>query len=120
MLRLPRRGAQKERLLSKILLSYSMADVLVGTTRMSSKGQIVIPLEMRERLGMKEGDHLLLMLVDGVLIIQKLPVPSKEEVAKILKSVEDAVPGGASRFGVNGERIVEVLKRRRKRRDQHL
>lgn len=42
----------------------------IGVTKMSSKGQIVIPIELRE--GIKEGDKLIVMKAKGQLIIKKM------------------------------------------------
>lgn len=41
----------------------------IGITRISSKGQIVIPQEMRN--GLNEGDKLLIIQKDGTLILKK-------------------------------------------------
>jgi len=41
----------------------------IAITKMSSKGQIVIPLEMRK--GLKEGDKLFLMKEKGRIIMRK-------------------------------------------------
>ncbi len=41
----------------------------IGITKMSSKGQVVIPLEMRKNI--KEGEKLLVIESDGKLIIKK-------------------------------------------------
>jgi AbrB family looped-hinge helix DNA binding protein len=41
----------------------------IAITKMSSKGQIVIPVEMRE--GLKEGDKLLVIKSKGQLILKK-------------------------------------------------
>ncbi len=41
----------------------------IGMTRMSSKGQIVIPLEMRKEI--KEGEKLLVIQSDGKIILKK-------------------------------------------------
>jgi len=41
----------------------------IAITKMSSKGQIVIPAEMRR--GFQEGDKLLLIQTDGQLIMKK-------------------------------------------------
>lgn len=41
----------------------------IGITRMSSKGQIVIPADMRKEI--KEGDKLMIIKSDGKLIIKK-------------------------------------------------
>ena len=41
----------------------------IGITKMSSKGQVVIPLEMRKHL--KEGEKLLVIEGEGKIIIKK-------------------------------------------------
>jgi len=41
----------------------------IDTTKMSSRGQIVIPLEMRKNI--KEGDKLILIKKDDEIIIKK-------------------------------------------------
>jgi AbrB family looped-hinge helix DNA binding protein len=43
--------------------------VEIGITKMSSKGQVVIPLEMRKNL--KEGEKILVIERDGKLILKK-------------------------------------------------
>ncbi len=37
--------------------------------RMSAKGQITLPREMRDRLGLKSGDELVFTLVDGRYLV---------------------------------------------------
>lgn len=39
------------------------------SVRLSRKGQLVIPKEMREALGMKEGDEVLIVLEDGRMLV---------------------------------------------------
>lgn len=43
--------------------------VLIDTTKMSSRGQVVIPLDMRE--GIKEGDKLIIIRKDNEIILKK-------------------------------------------------
>jgi len=45
---------------------------LLETTRMSSKGQIVIPKRLREKLGLNAGDSLVVILQGDRLILRKL------------------------------------------------
>ena len=45
----------------------------VATTKMSSKGQIVVPAEIRKKLGIKPGQKVNLALVDGKAVITPLP-----------------------------------------------
>ncbi|MBI2204479.1 MAG: AbrB/MazE/SpoVT family DNA-binding domain-containing protein [Candidatus Rokubacteria bacterium] len=39
------------------------------SVRLSRKGQLVIPKEMRDALGMKEGDDVLIILEDGRMLV---------------------------------------------------
>ncbi|MBU1201920.1 MAG: AbrB/MazE/SpoVT family DNA-binding domain-containing protein [Nanoarchaeota archaeon] len=62
----------------------------IAITRMSSKGQIVIPAEMRKDF--QEGDKLLLIQTDGQLIMKKaskLDVVLKEDL-EFAKRTEEA------------------------------
>jgi AbrB family looped-hinge helix DNA binding protein len=43
--------------------------MLIDTTKMSSRGQIVIPLEMRKEI--KEGDKLIIIQKDDEIILKK-------------------------------------------------
>ena len=46
--------------------------MMLDTTRISSKGQVVIPKRLREALGLRPGDPLLVALQGDKLIIRKL------------------------------------------------
>jgi len=43
--------------------------MMIDTTKMSSRGQVVIPLDMRE--GIKEGDKLIIIRKDDEIILKK-------------------------------------------------
>lgn len=63
----------------------------IDTTKMSSRGQVVIPLEMRKDI--KEGDKLIVIRKDDEIIIKK-SVPesallSEKSLAKAWLSKED-------------------------------
>lgn len=62
----------------------------VALTRMSSKGQVVIPLEMRE--GIKEGDKLLIIKNDNQLVLKKASELDKQlnEDLEFAKRTEEA------------------------------
>ena len=57
----------------------------VETTKMSSKGQIVIPEETRNRLGLKAGDKFLVLGDKDVLILKTLSSPSLTEFDELIK-----------------------------------
>jgi len=58
--------------------------------KVSSKGQVVIPKSLRDKLGIKEGEYLLVFSSGDVIIMKKLEVNideifrEGEEVAKFL------------------------------------
>jgi AbrB family looped-hinge helix DNA binding protein len=53
--------------------------VAIETTKMSSRGQIVIPEEIRNRLGLKIGDKFLVMGDKDIVILKTLSKPSINE-----------------------------------------
>ncbi len=57
----------------------------IETTRMSSKGQIVIPEDVRNRLGLKTGDKFLVIGDRDVVILKTLSNPSLEEFDDLIK-----------------------------------
>lgn len=52
---------------------------------LSSRGQICIPNNMREDLGLKEGSKVLFVLSDDALLIKKVNIQTFREVTKPLK-----------------------------------
>lgn len=57
----------------------------IEITRLSSKGQIVIPKELRSLLGLKDGELFAMYGEGNTLILKKLDVPSKDEFEEILE-----------------------------------
>ena len=57
----------------------------IETTKMTSKGQIVIPEETRKRLGLKSGDKFLVVGDRDVVILKTLTSPSLNEFDDLLK-----------------------------------
>ena len=59
----------------------------VETVKMSSKGQVVIPNEIRELIGADEGTVFAVTNDKDTVILKKLNLPSKEELLSQLTSV---------------------------------
>lgn len=55
----------------------------VETTRMSSKGQVVIPEAVRNRLGLKPGARFVVMGDRDVVILKTIVAPAREEFATV-------------------------------------
>ncbi len=53
-----------------------------STTKVSSKGQVVIPVSVRKAAGIKEGEELLAIAIDDAIILKKIVDKSFEETMK--------------------------------------
>lgn len=57
----------------------------LATTRMSSKGQIVIPESIRKRLDLKEGVQFLVLGEEDVVILKVVTPPDMNEFDALIK-----------------------------------
>jgi len=48
-----------------------LSDLSIDTTKVSEKGQIVIPKEVRDKLGLKAGSKLIIIATSDLMIMQK-------------------------------------------------
>ena len=55
-----------------------------STTKMTSKGQVVIPEETRKRLGMKPGTQFMVVESTDALIFKVIQPPSMQDFDKLL------------------------------------
>ena len=60
-----------------------MGEVMI--TRLSSKGQIVLPKALRESLGIKSGEIFAMFGEDDTIVLKRLELPSEKEFEKLLK-----------------------------------
>jgi AbrB family looped-hinge helix DNA binding protein len=51
----------------------------LATTKMSSKGQVVIPEDIRKRLNLKAGSQFVVMGEDDVVILKSIEPPSMKD-----------------------------------------
>jgi AbrB family looped-hinge helix DNA binding protein len=51
----------------------------LATTRLSSKGQVVIPEDVRQRLGLKAGDQFIVVAEGDVVILKTISPPSMKD-----------------------------------------
>ncbi len=62
----------------------------LATTRLSSKGQVVIPEEIRERLGLKEGAQFVVVGERDVVILKSIAPPAMEEFDELVRRARSA------------------------------
>ena len=56
-----------------------------STTKLSSKGQIVIPEEIRENLNLKEGDQFVIIGQGDTVILKSITPPSLSEFSSLMQ-----------------------------------
>lgn len=56
----------------------------LATTKMSSKGQVVIPEDIRKRLNLKAGSQFVVVGEKDVVIFKSISQPSMEEFDKLI------------------------------------
>jgi len=67
-----------------------MASNIPELTRASSKGQIVIPRDLRKKLGITEGSIFAISARKNMIVLRKLETGMKPEDLKTLKLLEEA------------------------------
>lgn len=76
--------------------------------KVTSKGQITIPVDIRKKLGVKEGDKILFVEEENRVVIMNSTLVALEEAQK-------AFQGEAKRLGLKNEQdVVDMIKRMRK------
>ena len=84
----------------------------VATTRLSSKGQVVIPEDVRRALGLEVGAQFVVMGEGDTIVLKRIAVPAKSELRALIGKVRSQ----ARRAGVKRADVVEATRRVRGRR----
>ena len=72
----------------------------IETTKMSSKGQIVIPQDIREEINAKEGTIFAILGSNDTIILKKIETPSKETLIKELTNIAREGRKRAEKLGI--------------------
>ena len=81
----------------------------LATTKMSSKGQVVIPEEIRNRLGLKAGVQFVVLGERDVVILKTLSAPSMKDFDDLIAKARKQ----ARRSGLKRSDIAEARKKAR-------
>ena len=80
----------------------------IATTKMSSKGQIVIPETIREKLGLKPGSQFIVLGDKDIVILKSILAPSLDEFDSLISQArKQAKKVGLTKKGI-AEAIVNV------------
>ena len=84
----------------------------LATTKMSSKGQVVIPEEIRKRLGLEAGSQFVVVAGKDAVILKTISLPSMDEFDELVrKARRQARKAGIKRSDIKNA-IAEVRGRR--------
>ena len=82
-----------------------MADV--STTKMSSKGQVVIPENIRKQLNLKVGSQFIVIGEKDVVILKNISPPSLDEFSGLISDVRKK----ARQAGIKKSDISEAIQK---------
>ena len=83
----------------------------VATTKMSSKGQVVIPENIRKRLKLTAGSRFVVVGKDDVIILKTIEPPSMQEFDGLINEVRQK----AKKVGLKRNDISEAVSQARRR-----
>ena len=90
----------------------------VETIRMSSKGQLVIPQDIREEVNAEEGTVFMVVGSKDTIILKKIITPSKEELIKNLGEFAKKMTVKMEKLGIKENAVPEIIKQfRREKRE---
>jgi len=78
---------------------------LIEMGTVSSRGQICIPNDIRENMGLKEGNKVLFVLTDDSLLVKKVNMQTFAEITKPLREAKKKI---------KEEEVVDLVHRFRK------
>ena len=81
---------------------------MIDVTRISSKGQVVIPKPIRERLNLAEGDRLIAYAKGGLIVLRRL-----EEEESILSLLSQPIREKIADLEVTRKDVDDAVKRAR-------
>ena len=77
-----------------------------ATTKLSSKGQVVIPEEIRTRLGLEPGAQFVVVGEGDVVVLKALQAPKMGE----LKALLDKAKQSAEKAGLSPEDVEQAIR----------
>ena len=86
-----------------------------ATTRMSSKGQVVIPEAIRKKLGLESGDRFLVLDEGDAIILKRIDVPLMREVDGLIAEARRQ----AKTTGMRRSDVATAVARVRMRKQIH-
>lgn len=84
------------------------------TIKMSSRGQIVIPQDIREEIKASEGTIFSVVSARDTIILKKVSTPSKEDLIKEIEAIALEGRKRAEKLGIKESDVPELVQKLRK------
>jgi AbrB family looped-hinge helix DNA binding protein len=84
----------------------------IATTKLSSKGQVVIPEDVRKELGLEPGAQFVVMGEGDVVILKKIEAPDRREFLALARKAR----GQARRAGMKRSDVKKAVRASRRHR----
>jgi len=83
----------------------------LATTKLSSKGQVVIPEEIRNKMKLHTGDQFLVVAEKDVVILKSITPPDLREYTSLIKKTRLA----AKKAGLTKDAIKDAIRQAREK-----
>lgn len=84
----------------------------IATTTLSSKGQVVIPEDIRARLGLEPGAQFVVVGDKDVVIFKRLQAPAKRDFVALARRAREVAKQSGLRRGDIRKAVTKVRRRR--------
>ncbi len=84
----------------------------LATTKLSSKGQVVIPEEIRKRLGLEAGSQFIVVADKDAIILKTISPPSLDEFDELIREARQQARKAGMKPSAIKKAIAEVRDRR--------
>lgn len=85
----------------------------VELTKMSSRGQIVIPQDVRKQMKLKEGEAFAVTGSGDTLLLKRIQMPSKEEIVKKFRELVEEGHKRAKKLGLKETDVDKLIHKAR-------
>ncbi len=90
----------------------------IELTKMSSRGQVVIPQKLRDIMKVKEGSVFAVFGSDDSFVLKKIAVPDKEKFLESLEKISKEGNRRAEKLGINESDVPDMIHRLRKEKNE--
>ncbi len=85
----------------------------VELTKMSSRGQVVIPQDIRQRMALKNGEAFAVAGSNDTLMLKRIKTPTKEELLKELERLASKGNERAKKLGIKEKDVSKIIRKAR-------